>query len=1013
MQGSLMSHVRNLLVILVMAGSIFQIKSVFAQVSTASIIGTITDHTGAIVPDTVVTLKNNANGVTRTTTSNRDGLYTFDYVPIGDYTVTSARTGFQSQSQRLQLTAAQTARGDFSLGIAKTQDVIEVSADLPMLNTTTSEQVSTLSEVGLNQLPVAHQDWTSVLQLGPGISTASVSSSPAGASLSLNGLPPAGFNLTVDGTNATSDPELPSFGFYQGPNIINTINNDAIAEVSIVKGIAPATIGGTMSGNVNIVTKSGGNQYHGSIYEINEVSVFDARNQFLTSRPRSTFNEFGGFISGPILHSKLFFFGSYEGARLSAAEAITGAVPTPYLISLSPSVYAPLFAAYPKVPQPTSDPTAITAQYFGAGSETQSDGNGVVRVDYNINNNNLLYGRYIRTRPEKLAPNVVLTNPRQTTGSTDAENFGFTHSARSFTSLTRFGYNRIHLDRLDEGFNSDLEQVTVGGLNSGGAEDFQIMGDFYTLDESISMNRGKHSLTVGGIAQRADAGRIDYNTATIEYPSLAQFVANAPSLVQITFDLNAFNLYTYQFGGFFQDDYKVATNLTLNLGVRYDYFTVPQENNGRVFNRGVDPANPQLGPGFGPYRPADSMYNSVARSVQPRVGLAWNPGSSATVVRAGFGVLTSQHPIFGGPIDMVQDSASEPFRITLNEQQTAQAGLTYPLPRSTFQTVLANLQSSGTISSDFANSTINAHFPNPYSMQWMAGVAQNLPGNTVLEIDYIGNTGKNINQTETRNLPDRLTGVAPKPAYSEFRYYYSGDSSKYNGLQVTLNKALSHGFSYGVSYVWSKVLSYGEANLLLQDSPQDNDNIHAEYGLAPFDVRNRFVANGLWTLPLNQWTHTDGRAAGLLLGGWQVSGIFTGQTGLPINILNSSSSYPSDRPDPGTVSPYLSNYRKTLNYLNPAGFTQVQISPLSGAQIRGGLLGRDAIEQPGSINLDASLGKTFSITERVKLQMKADAFNSLNHTNLSGLVNDVSSGSFGQLTSATARTMQLTGRITF
>src|SRR6202789_657530 len=164
LQRSLMLYMRNLLVILAMAGSIFQIKSVFAQVSTASIIGTITDDTGAIVPDTVVTLKNNASSVTRTTKSNRDGLYTFDYVPIGDYTVTSTRTGFQSQSQQLQLTAAQTARGDFSLGVAKTQDVIEVTADLPMLNTTTSEQVSTLSEVGLNQLPVAHQDWTSMLQ---------------------------------------------------------------------------------------------------------------------------------------------------------------------------------------------------------------------------------------------------------------------------------------------------------------------------------------------------------------------------------------------------------------------------------------------------------------------------------------------------------------------------------------------------------------------------------------------------------------------------------------------------------------------------------------------------------------------------------------------------------------------------------------------------------------------------------------------------------------------------------
>jgi hypothetical protein len=1005
-------YLKNLLVLLAMAATVVQVRQASAQVSTANLTGTITDRTGALIGDTLITLKNETNGTSRTTKSNKDGLYSFDYVPIGSYTITATIAGFQSESQRLNLTAAQTARGDFSLGIAKSQDVVEVSAELPMLNTTTSDQVHTLSEVALNQLPVAHQDWTSVLQLGPGISTAVVPSSQAGASLSLNGLPPAAFNLTVDGTNATSDPENPSFGFYQGPNIINTINNDAIAEVVVVKGVAPATIGTTMSGNVNIVTKSGGNQYHGSAYEINSVSVYNARNQFLTSRPRSTFNEYGGFFGGPILHSKLFFFGSYEGARLSAAEAITGAVPTPYLINQSPSIYSSLFEAYPTVAQP-SDPTAITAQYFGAGSETQTDGNGVVRVDYNINDSNLLYGRYIGARPKKLQPNVVTINPRNTTASTDAENFGYTHSAKSFTSLTRFGYNRVHLTRLDEGFASDLEQVELEGLNSGGAEQFQIIGDIYTLDEAIAFSRGRHSIIVGGIFQKQNAGRVDYNTATIQYPSLAQFITNSPSLVQITFDLNPFNLYNYQIGGFIQDNYKVTSNLTLNLGLRYDYYTVPRENSGKVFNRGIDPASPQLGPGFGPYRPADSMYNADPKALQPRVGLTWNPASTSTVVRAGFGILTGPHPIFGGPIDMVQDSASEPFRVTLNQDQTAEAGLTYPLPRSQYQTVLANLQSSGIISTELANSTINANFPNPYSLQWMAGVGQSLPGNNVLEIDYVGNTGRNENQTETRNLPDRITGISPMPTFSEFRYYYGGDSSKYNGLQVTLNKGMSRGFAYGLTYVWSKVLSYGEANLLLQDSPQDNDNIHAEYGLAPFDQRNKFVANGLWTLPLNEWTHTSGRGASLLLGGWQVAGIFTAQSGLPANILNSASSYPSDRPDPGTVSPYLPNYHKTLQYLNISGFTQVPISSLSGAQIRGGLLGRDAIEQPGSINLDATLGKTFSLSDRFKLQLKADAFNALNHTNLSGLVNNVSSGSFGQLTTATARAIQLTGRITF
>jgi hypothetical protein len=1012
MNGTCISCLRSLLMLLSIALFISHPRSVIAQVSTASITGTITDTTGATIPDAVVVLKNDATGITKTNKSNQDGVYSFDYVPIGAYTVTSARTGFQSQSQHFQLVAAQTARGDFSLGIARTQDVVEVTAETPLLNTTTSEQISSVSEVELNQLPVAHQDWTSVLQLGPGISTQAVPNSPAGASLTLNGLPPAGFNLTVDGTNATSDPETPAFGFYQGPNIINTINNDSIAEVSIVKGIAPATIGGTMSGNVNIVTKSGGNKFHGSLYEINDISAFDARNQFLTTRPRSTFNEFGGSIGGPIFRTKLFFFTSYEGARLSAGQALTGAVPTPYLISQSPAVYAPLFKAYPSVAQPANDPTAITAQYFGAGSVRQTDGNGVVRVDYNINDSNLIYGRYIRSRPTKSSPNVVLTNPRQTTGSTDAANFGFTHSAQSFTSLTRFGYNRIHLTRLDAGFNTDLEEVILAGLDSGGAEQFVKSGDFYTFDESVALTRGKHSIAVGGIIQRQDAGRTDYNTAILQYSSLSQFISNSPSLAAITFDLNPFNLYIYQFGGFVQDNYKVSSNLTLNLGIRYDYFTVPKENNGKIFNRGIDPANPQLGLGFGPYRPADSMYNADPKSVQPRVGFTWNPGSSSTVIRAGFGILASPHPIYGGPIDLVQDSATQPFRVSLSAAQTAQAGLAYPLPRSTYPTVLANLQSSGAISKNFANTTINPNFPNPYSIQWMAGVEQSFPGNVVLEMDYVGNVGRNENMYETLNLPDRVTGIAPDARFSEFNYYYGGDRSNYNGLQVTLNKSFSHGFSFGSAYVWSKVLSYGQANLLMQNQPQDNNNIAAEYGLAPFDVRNKFVGNALWDLPLNSWTHTNGRAANMLLGGWQVSAIFTGQTGSPANIINGDSSYPSDRPDPGTGSTYLSNYRETHNYLNPAGFSPVAISSLSGAQVRGGDLRRDSVEQPGSINLDATIGKTFSINERFKLQLKADTFNTLNHTNLSGLVTNISSSSFGQLTSATARTMQLTGRIT-
>jgi outer membrane receptor protein involved in Fe transport len=994
----------------------FSCASAPAQVSTSGLTGSVSDSSGGVVPNAEITLTNTATGVARQTVTNGEGVYNFDYVPIGTYDVGVHAQGFQDQAQHgIQLQVAQTARADFAVSVGNATSTVVVNAATQALNTTSPEQTSTLSATGLNQLPVAKQDWTSVLLLGAGISTTLTGNSPAGASLTINGLPPAGFNLTVDGTNATSDPETPAFGFYQGPNIINTINNDAIAEVSIVKGIAPATIGGTMSGNVNIVTKTGTNRFHGSLYEINDVSAYDARNQFLTTKPRSTFNEFGGSVGGPIIPSKLFFFGSYEGARVSSFSAISGTVPTPYLVRQSPAVFAPIFNAYPKVSQPANDPTALTTQFFGSGSLRQTDGNSVARIDYNPTENDLIYARYIRGRPTKLSPNVVLTNPRNTTGHTDAANAAYTHSAHSWTSLTRFGYNRIRLTRLDEGFASDLEEVIFAGFDSNGAEQFVKSGDFWSGEEEIALTRGKHSIDFGGIIQRQDAGRTDYNTATLQYSSLNDFLNNTPSRSQITFDLTPFNLYSTQYGLYVQDDYSVMKNLTLNLGIRYDYFTVPKEDNNRVFNRGVDPTNASLGPGFGPYRPADSMYHAHYNNFQPRAGFNYGLNDrQSTLLRGGFGIFVSPHPIFGGPIDMVQDSASTPFRIALNSQQNQSAGIRYPLPRTSYEDVLKQLQASGTISTNLANTSINADFPNPYSMQWMLGVEQALPGDIAVEIDYVGNRGLKENMTETRNLPDRVTGVAPDPTFSQFRYYYGGDSSNYNGLQIQVNRSMKNGVSFGGSYVWSKAMSFAQANLLLQAQPQDNDNIQADYGPAPFDVQHVFVGHGLWELPLNQWMHLDNRASRLAFGGWQITGIFTSQTGLPANLLNTNSSYPSDRPDSvAGVSHYLSGYQSTRQYLNPAAFAMVPISSASGAQIRGGDLGRDAVRLPGIINLDAGLSKTFGITESVHFQLKADAFNVLNHTNLTNLVTSVNSGSFGQLTSATARTMQLTGRLTF
>ena len=990
--------------------------TVVGQVNTATVHGMVQDSKGNTIPGAAVDLVNNSTGITRTASTNNEGQYSFDYVGVGNYSIVVSKSGFKTEkNENVQLVAAQSVELSLTMQLEAVRESVTVEATQPLINTTTSEQTNTVTSKQVDQLPVQKQDWTSLLNLGAGVSTLPPPTSPAGGAITINGLPPAGFNLTVDGTNATSDPELAAFAFYQGPNIINTINNDAIEEVSVVKGIAPATVGGTMSGNINIITRGGTNAFHGSLYEINDVSAYNARNQFLTEKPRSTFNEYGGSIGGPIIKSKLFFFGSYEGARLSAFESITDTVPTPYLESISPTVYQPIFSVYPGVAQPVNDPTALTAQFSGVGALTQQDQNGVARIDYALNSNNMISFRLTLGRPQKLSPTSIAINSRLTTGSTDAYNGSITHSTDHWTSFTRFGYNKIHLSRLDQGFDSDLEELKFAGFDSQGSEQFVKNGNFLTIEQGFALSRGHHSIEFGGIFQRQNAGRTDLNTVTMGYSTLDQFLANQPNNVQITFDLTPFNLSTNQYGFYIQDNYKILSNLTLNLGMRYDYFSVPQEDNGRVFNRGIDPANPQLGPGFGPYRPADSMYNADYTNFQPRVGFNWAPTKKQdTVVRGGFGIFVNPRPIFGGPIDEVQTSATQPFRITLNSQQALAAGLQYPLPRSEFDTVLTNLQQEGVISSNFANATIVPDFPNPYSMQWTLGVQQTLPWRMVLDASYVGNHALKEHLVETANLPDRITGIAPDPTFTQFRLSSAGDSSNYNGLQISLNKQLDNGFLFGASYVYSKALSFVDGDLLLQSSPQNNADVRADYGLAPFDVQHVFALNAIWTLPISKWTGTDSSVAKLALDGWQISGVLTARTGLPANITNGNSSYPADRPDsvPG-VSQTLSNYHDTLQYLNPAAFAQVPISNASGAQIAPGDLGRNAVRQPGAWNLDASLAKTFTFHERFNLQLRADAFNAFNHTNLSGLVTNISSGTFGQLTTAVARTVQIGARFSF
>jgi outer membrane receptor protein involved in Fe transport len=995
-----------------------------AQVTTASLHGVVTDPTGGVVAGAKILLESVNRGAARTTVSDNEGRYSFGFVTVGSYRLTVSQSGFRDVVHAdLVLTAGDNVSLPVRMEVQGVSENVTVAAQAGALESATQEQRSTVGSGQLNELPVQHQDWTTLLPMSagatrPASASTVTSNSPAGSGLNINGLPSAGYNLTVDGTNATSNPEFTSFNFYQGPNVINTLNNDAIEEVDLVRGVPPATVGNAMSGAINLVTKSGSNQFHGGAHVLNEASLYDARNQFLTTKPRTTFNEYGGSLGGPILRDKLFFFGSYAGARLSQSRAITGLVPSPYLISISPSVYAPLFALFPTAPQPGNNPTATTAQFFGVGRAVQKDGNGAGRIDYYINAKNILAVRYIRARPDLVAPNLLPANSRTTLGHTDALNANYTHASGHWTENTRIGFNRLKYTRIDNGYGIQIPQLTFG-FSSQGSNQFLQHGSYTTVEEGVAAAIGKHNLQFGGIYQRLDSSRVKLGNAILGYSTLAQFLANTPTSVSDGYrnmppGTPAFGYITRQYGLYMQDDIRLAANLRLNLGMRYDIFTVPREYLDRVYNRDYDPAAPQLGPGFGPYRPVDSIYRGDHNNFQPRAGLVYSPGAR-TVVRASFGILTEGHNMFTGPTGIGAISPTLPGGVNLNQAQTQAAGLKYPINADDYPQLVTSLLTQGILTPTFATGiSINSNNPDPYSIQWMFGVERTLPSGLKLEVDYTGNRGLRETMYENINMPDRLTGVPARPGFGSFNLFTPEDRSKYNALQVTLTRTLKQGVFVSAGYTYSKVMSFGDADVLQQLQPQDNNNIRADYGPAPFDTRSRFVANGTWEPMLPRWLGVQSKLATGLFGGWRVSGVLSAQTGLPVNVTNTSSTYPADRPDAGGNSPYLSGYESGLHqYLNAAAFVLVPMSTASNAQIRGGNLGRYALRAPGLVNLDASLAKTVTFSERLRLQVRADTFNTTNHTNLAGLVTAINTSSFGRLTTATARTMQLGARLIF
>jgi outer membrane receptor protein involved in Fe transport len=1003
--------------------------SALGQVTTATFYGIATDSTRAVVPGATVTLTNNETGAIYRKVSDGAGEFGFDFLPTGTYTLRIEAAGFKTyESKGIALTAGQQSRQTYTLDVGSINETVSVAGTATLLNAVSAEQQQSIEGSEVAQLPLQRRNVSNILPVGTGVSN-------AGGAIRMNGVGRNGTAYSVDGTNASGNAEQRSASTYGASDYIDIMSIEGISEVQTIKGIVPAEYGDALGGHVNIITKSGTNQWHGSLFENFQSQRLNARNQLLSGKAPLTFNEFGGSFGGPIRKNRIFVFGDYEGYREAAFAVVQATVPTlqtrTALLAAVPS-YNLALDIVPLPNQPTSA-NAATGTYLAARTGRHTDNHVDLKGDIMVTDSSRLSLTYSRGRPYQLVPAIFIggANDRLFFNTSERGAASFTTGGAKWTSESRVGYALNDLQRTDPFFSllnpsRSKEEFAFGeripgistslGWSTASTELWDVEGPTWSFDQKFSKQVGKHSLKFGGDYLRQCCYRTNPQNPIFQYNTMQELLNNTPSTISVSFGNGQYSANMYELGVFAQDDYRVSKNLVVNIGLRYDYYSnlapTAKSNGGE----GTGFYNPDglLDHDFhvGPFRDAKNPYNSDAGvNLGPRLGFSYSPGSnSKTVIRGGFGVLFSaQQP--GAMRQSVQSAPNVPFRSALSQQDIVSLGLKWPLYNDDFRKVVAaqNIQ-NGVIN---VFSIFDPNIQNPYSMQYSLGIQRELTPSLMLETAFVGVRGVKLITHRFVDQPDRITGLRPNEKLSASYYVDASQQSAYSSWQTSVRKRLSYSLSGSAHYTWSKALSTqgGDSGAYYGSDGgghiQDFYNIKGERGPSAGDVTHYFVSEWVYSLPrLDKWN-----ALRYAVGGWQASGIFTAQSGGAIT-LSESSGIANSRPDYIGGPTILPDYKSTLKYLNPAAFARVPINSVSAETIRAGNTGNGAIRGPGSWNLDFSLGKNFPITEKLHLQFRVDMFNAFNHTVLSGLVAEITNPRFGQLTSTNgARLMQLNARL--
>jgi outer membrane receptor protein involved in Fe transport len=1003
--------------------ALFVFTSIAFSQSTGTIQGTVTDTSGAAVPNAPITVNNQRTGEQRATATDSRGIYLVPSLSVGAYRVSVKAPGMAPMTANaVEVSVGSTVQQDFSLKVAATSETVEVSAAPPLIDTNSVSAGAVVNQTTVQEIPLNGRHFVDLALLIPGSVVPPANgflTAPlrGQGSFSFNsaGAREDSVNFMINGVNL-SDPNQNQITFQP---TINTVD-----EFKVDNSTFSAEYGRNSGSIVNIATRAGVDTWHGEAYEFLRNNDLDARNfsnptfvgsgATLASNPQSPFkrNQFGGDAGGAVVKDRTFAFLTFEGLRQRQAVPLSATTLSVAQVTQAQATSDPIIRSLlPLIPAANSG----TNQYVSSAVAPVNIEQGTANFSQVFSEKQRVNVYYAIQRDERNEPPTTDANSfpgggDQRNGNRQLLTVNDSWVLRpTLVNEARLGFNRIHiifapdntLSAAAYGINSGvtaaigLPQITVSGnFEFGGISGFpQGRGDnVEVLSDSLSWVHGSHSIKAGGELRRQNSDNFSYTPGTFTFASINAFLADQATGFTANTSDRSNRTYGNSLGAFVTDTWKVTRTLSLSLGLRYDWYGTPTEAENRfvVFDPATDSLQ-NVGQTGGP----SLAYRQSSLNFEPRLGLAWSPFKDGkTVVRAAYAIMTDQptlglvtglaaNPPYAFPISFAPSTAT-PF-VTLGNAYSAAGGSVAP--------------------------TSIAHgYKDAYVSEWNVNVERSLGNNYGLMVGYFGTKGSHLNIERNYNQP--INGVRPFAALSanspidpgkplsNILVYESVGNSSYQALWIKVEKHLSKGLLFSTSYTYSKSIDDNSRNVQGL-TVQDSYNLRGDRGLSDFNARNHFVLSGIYQLPFH---------GNRLKDGWAFSIIDTIQSGNPINFHLSNSSFVGAavlRPDvtgPVTTgfTPGSNGSATSVAYIqNPSVFVNQGTTP--GTVLGFGTLGRNVVIGPGLMDTDLAVTKTIALNEsgRVNFVIRAEAFDLFNQTNFTQPISTVGSSTLGLITGGT------------